>query len=66
MRFNRNVSLCLLFGTVLLFGVGSTMAARRSAPLDEVKGKNNTGCVEVLEAKRGAAQCTDHCMFHCK
>src|SRR5918911_1881578 len=58
MRFNRNVSLCLLLGAVLLFAVGSTMAARRSASSDDVKGKNDTGCVEVLEARRGAAQCT--------
>jgi hypothetical protein len=58
MRFNRNVILGLLLSALPLFGVGSTMAARLAAPSEEVKGKNNTGCVELLEAKRGAAQCT--------
>lgn len=71
MRFNRNVSLCALLGAVLLCGIGSTAATRPSAPSADVKGKNNTGCVEVLEAKRGAEQCkgdgslTVRCKVNC-
>lgn len=57
MRFNRNVILILLFAAVTLSGMGATAAVRRPLSPDEVKGKNDTGCVEVLEAKRGADQC---------
>lgn len=57
MRFNRNITLILLLTTVGLSGIGSTAAARRPPLLDEVKEKNDTGCVEVLKAKRGGDQC---------
>ena len=64
----------LLSSTLLLFTMGfaglfAYTAESRGANLeDKIKGENKTGCIEVLEAKRGAEGCsaTEGIAFHLK